>query len=666
MSTPVAGRGHHCTAWLSFAAAASAVLFASASRVPVLSFAARPTGAGTQGTPTNTRQTLVNWHWCSRYSYKHTTDTCQLALVLKVLLQTHDRHLSTGTGTQSTPTNTRQTLVNWHWCSRYSYKHTTDTCQLALVLKVLLQTHDRNLSTGTGTQSTPTNTRQTLVNWHWYSKYSYKHTPDTCQLALVLKVLLQTHDRHLSTGTGAQGTPTNTRQKLVNWHWYSKYSYKHTPDTCQLALVLKVLLQTHDRHLSTGTGAQGTPTNTRQTLVNWHWCSRYSYKHTTDTCQLALVLKVLLQTHDRHLSTGTGAQGTPTNTRQTLVNWHWCSRYSYKHTTDTCQLALVLKVLLQTHARHLSTGTGTQSTPTNTRQTLVNWHWYSKYSYKHTPDTCQLALVLKVLLQTHARHLSTGTGAQSTPTNTRQTLVNWHWCSRYSYKHTTDTCQLALVLKVLLQTHDRHLSTGTGAQGTPTNTRQTLVNWHWYSKYSYKHTTDTCQLALVLKVLLQTHDRHLSTGTGAQGTPTNTGQTLVNWRWCSRYSYKHMPDTCQLALVLKVLLQTHDRHLSTGAGTQGTHTNTRQTLVNWSWYSRYSYKHMTDTCQLELVLNVLIQTHDRHLSTGAGTQGTPTNTQQKLVNWSWYSRYSYKHMTDTCQLALVLKVLLQTYDKLVN
>ena len=107
MFTPVAGRGRHCTAWLSFAAAASAVLFASASRVLVLSFVARPTGAGTQGTPTNVRQKLVNWRWYSRYSYKRTTETRQLALVLKVLLQTYDRNSSTGAGTQGTPTDIR-------------------------------------------------------------------------------------------------------------------------------------------------------------------------------------------------------------------------------------------------------------------------------------------------------------------------------------------------------------------------------------------------------------------------------------------------------------------------------------------------------------------------------------------------------------------------------
>ena len=102
------------------------------------------------------------------------------------------------------------------------------------------------------------------ANWRWYSRYSYKRTTETRQLALVLKVLLQTYDRNSSTGAGTQGTPTNVRQKLVNWRWYSRYSYRHTINF------------KHMTNLSTDAGAQGTPINM------------------TETCQLIPVLKVHL------------------------------------------------------------------------------------------------------------------------------------------------------------------------------------------------------------------------------------------------------------------------------------------------------------------------------------------------------------------------------------
>ena len=202
------------------------------------------------------------------------------------------------------------------------------------------------------------------------------------------------------------------------------------------------------------------------------------------------------------------------------------------------QLALVLKVLLQTHT-HISsaarpTGAGIQGTPTDTHTDLMrctaNWRWYSRYSYIHThishPLHGQLALVFKVLLQTHT-HISsaarpTGPGIQGTPTDIHRS-------------HPLHG-QLALVFKVLLQTY--------------TDLMRCTANWRWYSRYSYRHTQISCTAR--------------PTGAGIQGTPTYTHTDLIrctaNWRWYSRYSYRHThrshPLHGQLALVFKVLLQT--------------------------------------------------------------------------------------------------------------
>ena len=78
------------------------------------------------------------------------------------------------------------------------------------------------------------------------------------------------------------------------------------------------------------------------------------------------------------------------------------------------------------------------------------------------------------------------------------------------------------------------------------------ANWRWYSRYSYRHTHRSHSLhgqpALVFKVLLQTHTHtQIScaarpTGAGIQGTPTDIHRSHALHG--------------QLALVFKVLLQT--------------------------------------------------------------------------------------------------------------